>query len=130
MYSTFSLTWTWRDWTLPGLFKVQIRQKSPKMHEKNVLVGKTIQIYVSLHTKNKAALLYSPFHIQLAVQILWANRFVECSAHKKLIAKLYCQLIKKRRVIKVFSQTANFEFLYIVNTQFYTMCRPDHLRSN
>lgn len=130
MYSTFSMTWTWRDWTLPGLFKVQIRQKSLRMHEKNVLGGKTIQISVSLNTKNKAALLYSAFHTQLAVQILWADRFVECSAHKKLIAKLYCQLIKKRRVIKVFSQTANFEFLYTVNTQFYTMCRPDHWRSN
>lgn len=69
------------------------------------------------HTKNKATLLYSAFHTQLAVQILWANRFVECSARKKWIAKLYCQLIKKRRVIKVFLQTANFEFLYIVNIQ-------------
>lgn len=130
MYSIFLLTWTWRDRTLPGLFKVQIRQKSPKMHEKNVLGGKTIQISVSHNTKNKAALLYSAFHTQLAVQILWTDRFVECSAHKKLIAKLYCQLIKKRRVVKVFSQTANFEFLYTVNTQFYTMCRPDHRRSN
>lgn len=127
MYSTFSLTWTWRDQTLPGLFKVQIRQK---VHEKNVVGGKTIQISVFLNTKNKAALLYSAFHTQLAVQISWANRFVECSTHKKLIAKLYCQLIKKRRVIKVFSQTANFEFLYTVNTQFYTMCRLDHRRSN
>lgn len=97
---------------------------------KKCLSGKTIQIVVSLPTINKAPLLYSAFHPQLAVQILWANQFVECSAHNKLIAKLYCQLIKKRRVIKVFSQMANFEFLDTVNTQFYTMCRPDHQRSN